>query len=81
MGGQRVNLKIDISTRSRLSELKRTGETWDGLLNRAADSLKGQTEGRSSIPICSDCGDLAPTWTLRDGSIHCMDCAEVEFPD
>lgn len=35
----RVNIKADPETRDRLREVKREGETWDGVLRRAADAL------------------------------------------
>jgi len=80
---ERVNIKTDGSTRDRLRELKRDGETWDGLLNRAAAALEEQERkgGQSGAPVCASCGDLATTWTLIDGAVHCEGCADIEFPD
>jgi len=77
----RVNIKADETTRDRLSSLKRNGETWDGLLLRAADALEEQERrgGQSGVPVCASCGDLATTWTLIDGAVHCEDCADVDF--
>lgn len=80
---ERVNIKADERTRDRLRGLKRNGETWDGLLNRAADAIEEQERkgGQSGVPVCMGCGNLATTWTLIDGAVHCEDCADVEFPD
>ncbi|WP_297886692.1 hypothetical protein [uncultured Halorubrum sp.] len=61
LGGQRVNLKLDISTRSRLGELKRDGETWDGVLTRAAEALEEREDGPARGPVCEDCGAVAAT--------------------
>lgn len=79
----RVNIKVDETTRSRLSAHKRDGETWDGLLIRAAEALEqlerpGET---SSVPICLNCGEPATTWTLIEGTVRCKECADVELPD
>lgn len=35
----RINIKTATETRDRLREVKREGETWDGVLRRAADAL------------------------------------------
>jgi len=80
---ERVNIKADETTRDRLRALKRDGETWDGLLLRAADVLEDQERkgGQSGVPVCSSCGSLAATWTLINGAVHCEDCADVKFPD
>lgn len=78
MGGQRVNLKLDVSTRSRLGELKRDGETWDGVLTRAAEALEEQRDGRSQGPVCDECEEVAATWKLRGGTVLCIDCASAE---
>lgn len=80
---ERVNIKADETTRDRLKTLKRNGETWDGLLHRAADALEEQQRkgGQSGAPICASCGSLASTWTLIDGAVHCENCADVEFPN
>jgi broad specificity phosphatase PhoE len=80
---ERVNIKTDETTRDRLQELKRDGETWDGLLNRAADALEDleRQGGQAGVPVCASCGTLATAWTLIDGAVHCEDCADVEFPD
>lgn len=79
----RVNIKADEATRERLSALKRDGETWDGLLLRAAEMLEERERkgGQSGTPICTNCGQLATTWTLIDGAVYCEDCADVEFPE
>jgi hypothetical protein len=80
---ERVNIKTDESTRHRLRELKRDGETWDGLLLRMAEAVEeqGRKGGQSGVPVCSNCGDLTTTWTLIDGAVRCEDCADIEFPD
>jgi hypothetical protein len=79
----RVNIKTNETTRDRLRELKQDGETWDGLLLRAADALEDleRQGGQSGVPVCASCGTLATTWTLIDGAVHCEGCADVEFPD
>lgn len=80
---ERVNIKADESTRDRLRALKKDGETWDGLLHRAADAIEEleRKGGQSGIPVCAACGNLATTWMLIDGAVHCEDCADVDFPD
>lgn len=77
----RVNIKADEKTRDRLRANKREGETWDGLLIRAVEALEEQERrgGQEGVPICASCGAIATTWTLIDGSVHCEDCADVEF--
>lgn len=79
---ERVNIKADESTRDRLRELKRDGETWDGLLLRMAEATEEleRKGGQSGAPVCSKCGSLASTWTLIDGAVHCEECADVDFP-
>jgi hypothetical protein len=79
----RVNIKADERTRDRLQALKRDGETWDGLLLRAADALEEQERqgGQSGVPVCSSCGELVTKWTLVDGAVRCEDCSDVQFPD
>ena len=77
MGGQRVNLKLDVSTRSRLGELKRDGETWDGVLTRAAEALEEREDGPTEGPVCEECGTVAATWTLREGTVVCTDCDDA----
>lgn len=78
---ERKTLKISPATKRQLDDLKRDGETTDGLLSRAFDALE-ETEtrgGQQGPPICTGCGDIAPTWTLIDGNAHCEDCADVDF--
>ena len=77
----RVNLKTDEAIRERLRSLKREGETWDGLLIRAAESLEARKrkDGQSAAPICASCGELASTWTIIDGAVQCGECAAVDF--
>ena len=78
MGGQRVNLKLDVSTRSRLGELKRDGETWDGVLTRAAEALEEPEDESARGPVCDECEEVAATWRLRGGTVVCTDCAATE---
>lgn len=79
----RVNIKTDEETRDRLLALKRDGETWDGLLLRAAEALEERQRkgGQSGAPVCAGCGEMAMAWTLIDGAVHCEDCADVDFPN
>jgi hypothetical protein len=83
MSGNRVNIKADEATRDRLRGLKRNGETWDGLLIRAAEALEERERkgGQSGAPVCASCGELVSAWTLVDGAVRCEDCADIEFPD
>lgn len=77
----RVNIKADVETRERLSELKRGGETWDGVLLRAADALEAE-EGRDQYPgapRCTDCTAVANEWTVEGGRLLCGGCAEGEI--
>lgn len=46
----RVNIKADASTRERLKELKRNGETWDDLLTRLAEY--GELVDHRDSPEC-----------------------------
>lgn len=78
MSDDRVNIKADPETRSRLRECKREGETWDGLLRRAADALEVDLEGRYPAPRCTDCGVKANEWTVEDGQLLCPNCADTE---
>jgi hypothetical protein len=82
MSDDRVNIKAAERTRDRLRDLKRDGETWDGLLIRAAEALEERERrgGQSGVPVCSQCGALATSWTIIDGAVHCEDCVDVEFP-
>jgi len=79
----RVNIKADEETRDRLQALKRDGETWDGLLLRAAEALEERERkgGQSGTPICASCGELVDAWTLVDGEVRCEDCADIEFSE
>jgi len=79
----RKTVKLKSGTKDRLGELKRDGETWDGLLLRMAEATEEleRKGGQSGVPVCSKCGSLATTWTLIDGAVHCEDCADVDFPD
>jgi len=81
MSDNRVNIKADEMTRDRLRGLKRNGETWDGLLLRAADALEEQERrgGQQTAPNCAECGDATSTWTVIDGSAVCEGCAGVDF--
>lgn len=77
----RVNIKTDEGTRDRLGELKRKGETWDGLLNRAARLVEAEEDRRRwpGAPNCTDCGAIAHVWTVEDGHLLCGGCAEGEI--
>ena len=81
MSDNRVNIKADEPTRDRLRGLKRNGETWDGLLNRAADALEEEVRraGQQTAPVCAECGATVTTWTIIDGNAVCEDCADVDF--
>jgi len=46
MSDDRVNIKTTENLRDQLREQKREGETWDGLLARAADALETQERQR-----------------------------------
>jgi hypothetical protein len=83
MTADRVNIKTGTETRERLRELKRDGETWGGLLIRAAKALEAdQEDDRYPAPRCSDCGAKAHAWTVEDGMLVCGSCADgpVETP-
>lgn len=81
----RVNIKTDEKTRNRLQTLKRDGETWGGLLRRAAEALEADEAGDQypGTPRCTDCGAQAHVWTVEGGSLVCGSCADdpVAFPD
>lgn len=81
MSDSRVNIKADETTRDRLRGLKRNGETWDGLLNRAADALEEQERrgGQQTAPACAECAATVTTWTIIDGNAVCEECADVDF--
>jgi hypothetical protein len=81
MTDDRVNIKTDETTRDRLRSVKRNGETWDGLLLRAAEALEEHDRrgGQQTAPVCAECGEATSTWTIIDGSAFCEDCADVEF--
>lgn len=80
---ERVNIKADEATRDRLRELKRDGETWDGLLLRAVEAVEDRQRkgGQSGTPVCASCGSFATAWTLIEGSVRCEDCSDVDFSD
>jgi hypothetical protein len=79
----RVNIKTTEHRRDRLKTLKRDGETWDGLLARAADALEEQARkgGQNGPPVCTSCGEIVATWTVVDGAVKCDECADIEFDD
>jgi hypothetical protein len=81
MSDNRVNIKSQESTRDRLRGLKRDGETWDGLLLRAAEALEEHERrgGQQTAPVCAECGEATSIWTIIDASAFCEDCADVEF--
>jgi len=83
MSDSRVNIKADEATRAQLRALKRDGETWDGLLRRAAEALEERERkgGQSGTPVCASCGKVVAIWTLVDGAVRCEDCADIEFPE
>jgi hypothetical protein len=83
MSDSRVNIKADEATRAQLRALKRDGETWDGLLRRAAEALEERERkgGQSGTPVCASCGELVAAWTLVDGAVRCENCANIEFPE
>jgi hypothetical protein len=76
----RKTLKIQPETKKRLDELKRDGETVDGLLTRAADALEAddQDDG-NTLPRCSECTNRAQVWTVEDGDLVCGLCAESDI--
>lgn len=77
----RVNIKADEETRDRLRELKRHGETWDGLLARAADAVERDEDRkqRPGAPRCTDCNAIADIWTVENGELVCGVCAEGDI--
>jgi len=83
MSDSRVNIKAGEATRAQLQALKRDGETWDGLLRRAAEALEERERkgGQSGTPVCTSCGELAVAWTLVNGEVRCEDCADIKFPE
>lgn len=83
MSDDRKTLKINETTHGRLSDLKRDGETWDGVLMRAAEALEEHERrgGQQSAPVCATCGEIAFAWALVDGAVQCEDCADVDFPE
>jgi len=78
---ERKTLKVQPDTKTRLSELKRDGETWDGVLQRAADALAADEDRDQypGAPRCSDCGNIAHAWTIEGGELVCGLCAEGEI--
>lgn len=76
----RKNLKVSPDTKARLDELKRDGETTDGLLNRAFDALDADEnrDQQPGAPRCTDCGAIAHAWTVEGGQLVCGNCAEGE---
>jgi hypothetical protein len=77
----RVNIKADETARDRLRALKRDGETWDGLLLRAADAIEDDEDRDQwpGAPRCTDCGAIAHAWTVENGMLVCGSCAEGEI--
>lgn len=77
----RVNIKADTDTREQLQELKRDGETWDGLLLRAADALEAEEDRDQypGAPRCTDCSAIAHVWTVEDGMLVCGACASKDI--
>ncbi len=77
----RKTLKVSEETKARLDELKRDGETWDGLLRRAADAVEADESGDQypNTPRCTECGNKAQAWTVEDGMLVCGLCATEGF--
>lgn len=81
---ERKTLKCSPETKARFDELKRDGETTDGLLNRAFDALEADADRDQwpGVPRCSDCGAIAHVWTVEGGQLLCPQCAEGDVdPD
>jgi len=77
MSTNRVNIKTQETIRDRLRDLKREGETWDGVLIRAAKGLEAaETDDRYPAPRCTDCRAKAHIWTVEDGMLVCGVCAD-----
>ena len=74
-------LKVSPTTKSRLDNFKRDGETTDGLLDRAFDALEEHERrgGQQTAPACAECGASVTTWTIIDGNAVCEECADVDF--
>lgn len=77
----RKNIKAQPDTKERLNGLKRDGETWDGLLLRAADALEADEDRDQwpGAPRCTDCGAIAHAWTVENGMLVCGVCADGEI--
>jgi hypothetical protein len=58
----------------------REGETWDGLLLRAAQALEADEsdDQRPGAPRCTECYATADVWTVKDGALVCGACGELE---
>lgn len=76
----RKNVKLDAETHARLLEHKGDGETWDRFLFRLVKRWEelDRRGGQAGVPHCLACGELAGAWTLVDGSVRCLDCADVD---
>ena len=77
----RKNIKVQPDTKDRLKDLKRDGETQDGLLNRAFDALEADEDRDQwpGAPRCTDCGSIAHAWTVENGMLVCGVCAEGDI--
>lgn len=77
----RVNIKTNEETRERLQDVKRDGETWDGLLKRAADAIKRdeRREQYPGAPRCTECHAISHVWTVEGGMLVCGECVDVEI--
>lgn len=77
----RKTLKVSPETKATLDELKRDGETTDGLLTRAFDALEtdDQAGDGHTRPRCTDCGSKADVWTVEAGDLVCGLCAESDI--
>lgn len=73
MTDKRVNIKVDAETRDMLRDLKRQGETWDGLLRRVALDAESP-----ELHECVECGAVLQTWAQTDEGPMCLDCAGVD---
>lgn len=75
----RKTMKINAETKSRIADLKRDGETWDGLLMRAADALQTDEDTATApgTPRCTDCKAKAHCWTVEEGQLVCGACASA----
>lgn len=74
----RKTLKTSPEIKDRLDELKRDGETTNGLLNRACDALETD-ENQGDAPRCTECHAQSHVWTVEAGNLVCGVCADGEI--